>query len=192
MKINLELFLRSLFSSPVWCVHGLITLGQAGILSEKEQFHPPYLSISTPLLPSLTSSKAFMGRRGSCFSGHSLPSAPYFLIWAGSLTWLGSRTQECFCSFKEGHYREAGMSDYERTGLGCGGLFSPYWTLNCSLTNQTAISWTFKPQITWIVAREEADLCMCHLLQWTLQGQEGGMRETAFIKPKTSFNIFQN
>lgn len=192
-KLKLELFLRILFSSPVWCVHGLVTLGQAATLSEKEQFCAPCLSISTPFLPFLTLGKAFMGRRGSCFSGHSLPSAHYFLIWAGSLTWLGSQTQECFCSFKEGHYREAGMSDCERTALGCGGFFSPYWTLNCSLTNQTAIiSWTFKPQIIWIVAREEADLWMCHLLQWMLQGQEEGMRETSFIKPKTSFNIFQN
>lgn len=37
--------------------------------------------------------------------------------------------------------------------------------LTCSLTNQTAISWTSKPQSMWIVARKEADLRMCCLQQ---------------------------
>lgn len=186
-KLKLELFLRILFSSPVWCVHGLVTLGQAGTLSEKEQFCVPCLSISTPFLPFLTLGKAFMGRRGSCFSGHSLPSAHYFLIWA----W---QSDPRMLLLFQGRSLQRGRNEWLwEDSTGVWGFFSPYWTLNRSLTNQTAIiSWTFKPQIIWIVAREEADLWMCHLLQWMLQGQEEGMRETSFIKPKTSFNIFQN
>lgn len=62
-NLKLELFLRSLFSSPVWCVHGPVMLAQADTLLEKEQFCPQYLPISTPLVPSLTSGEVFMRRR---------------------------------------------------------------------------------------------------------------------------------
>lgn len=164
-----------------WSCHGSTNwypFRKGAVLSPRfAHFHP------TSPFPHLRRSINEKKRRGSCLSGHSLLSAHYFLVWADSLTWLGSQTQECFCSFKEGLYRNAGVTVGQVQGF-----FSPYWTLNCSLANQTALSWTFKSQITWIVAGEEANLQICHLFR----GQGKGMSETPLSKPKPSFNILQN